>query len=118
MSTPTILCYKSCSTCKNVIKMMNEKNFSYTYREISTENPSIDELKAWKEKSGLELKKFFNTSGLLYKEMELSKKIKTMTEEEMYSILSTNGMLVKRPILVLDNVVLVGKSVKEYIEAI
>lgn len=113
----TILCYKSCTTCKGVLKLMKDKNFEYEYREISEENPSVDELRLWKERSELPLKKFFNTSGKIYREMELSKKLKDMDEDKQYELLASDGMLVKRPILLLeDGRVLVGPDVKKYFE--
>lgn len=113
----TILCYKSCTTCRNILKLMKEKNFDYEYREISEEGPSVEELRLWKEKSNLSLKKFFNTSGKIYREMELSKKLKNMDEEKQYELLASDGMLVKRPILLLeDGRVLVGSDVKKYFE--
>lgn len=112
-----IICYKSCSTCKGVVKLMKDKNIDFEYREISEENPTIKELKEWKEKSGLPLKKFFNTSGKIYRELELSKKLPDMSEEEQYELLASDGMIVKRPILILENGdVFVGADVKKYLE--
>lgn len=115
----TVLCYKNCSTCKGVVKMLEEKGIKYDYREISEENPTIDELKMWKEKSGLPLKRFFNTSGKIYKDLGLSKKLPEMSEEEQFKLLSSDGMIVKRPILILgDGKVFVGPDVKKYIESV
>lgn len=112
-----IICYKNCSTCKGVVKLMKDKNIDFEYREISEENPTIKELKEWKEKSGLPLKKFFNTSGKIYRELELSKKLPDMSEEEQYELLASDGMIVKRPILILENGdVFVGADVKKYLE--
>ena len=100
--------YPKCTTCQKAKKWLDENNIDYTERHIVENNPSYDELKQWYEKSGLELKKFFNTSGLLYKEMQLKNKLPEMSEEEQLRLLSTNGMLVKRPIVVCDETVLVG----------
>lgn len=100
--------YPKCTTCQKAKKWLDENNIDYTERHIVENNPSYDELKQWYEKSGLELKKFFNTSGLLYKEMQLKNKLPEMSEEEQLLLLSTNGMLVKRPIVVCDDTVLVG----------
>ena len=103
-----VLCYPRCTTCKKALKWLDEKNIEYTTRHIVEENPDYDELKNWYEKSGLPLKRFFNTSGNAYKEMQLKDKLKTMTEEEQLKLLATNGMLVKRPLLIEDDKVLVG----------
>ena len=100
--------YPPCSTCQKAKKWLDEKGIVYTDRHIKEQNPSCEELKGWYEKSGLPLKKFFNTSGLLYKQLNLKEKLPTMTEEEQLRLLATDGMLVKRPILVTENVVLVG----------
>ena len=100
--------YPKCTTCQKAKKWLDENNIKYTERHIVENNPSYDELKQWYEKSGLELKKFFNTSGLLYKEMQLKNKLPEMSEEEQLRLLSTNGMLVKRPIVVCNDTVLVG----------
>ena len=100
--------YPKCTTCQKAKKWLDENNIDYTERHIVENNPSYDELKQWYEKSGLELKKFFNTSGLLYKEMQLKNKLPEMSEEEQLRLLSTNGMLVKRPIVVGNDTVLVG----------
>ena len=100
--------YPKCTTCQKAKKWLDENNIDYTERHIVENNPSYDELKQWYEKSGLELKRFFNTSGRLYKEMQLKNKLPEMSEEEQLRLLSTNGMLVKRPIVVCDDTVLVG----------
>ena len=102
------LCYPKCSTCQKAKKWLEEHNVSYTERHIVEERPTYDELKEWYEKSGFPLKKFFNTSGLLYKEMQLKDKLGGMSEEEQLKLLATNGMLVKRPLIVTDDSVLVG----------
>ena len=100
--------YPKCTTCQKAKKWLDENNIDYTERHIVENNPSYDELKQWHEKSGLELKRFFNTSGRLYKEMQLKNKLPEMSEEEQLRLLSTNGMLVKRPIVVCNDTVLVG----------
>nr|WP_317357423.1 Spx/MgsR family RNA polymerase-binding regulatory protein [uncultured Tyzzerella sp.] len=100
--------YPKCTTCKKAKKFLEDNNISFINRDITIDNPTKEELKSWYEKSGLELKKFFNTSGVIYREMGLKDKIKNMTEDEMLELLSTDGKLVKRPILVNDNKVLVG----------
>ena len=94
------LCYPKCSTCQKARKWLNEHKLEYTERDIVEENPTYDELKAWYKQSGIPLKKFFNTSGMLYKEMKLKDKLPLMSEEEQLKMLATNGMLVKRPIVV------------------
>lgn len=108
--------YPKCSTCKKSKKWLDEQNVKYTERHIVEENPSYDELKEWHEKSGLPLKRFFNTSGLLYKEMKIKDKLPAMSEEEQLKLLATNGMLVKRPIVVCDDLVLVGFKEAEWKE--
>ena len=112
------ICYPKCSTCQKAKRWLDENNIDYTERHIVETNPTYDELKEWYSKSGLPLKKFFNTSGLLYKEMKLKDKLPTMSEEEQLSLLATNGMLVKRPLLVKDNMVLVGFKEAEWAENI
>ena len=100
--------YPPCSTCKKAKAFLDAQGVSYTTRHIKEENPSYEELKVWVQKSGLPLKKFFNTSGLLYKSMNLKEKLPTMTEEEQLRLLASDGMLVKRPLLVTENAVLTG----------
>lgn len=112
------ICYPKCSTCQKAKKWLDEKNIQYTERHIVEDNPSYDELKEWYGKSGLPLKRFFNTSGILYKEMQLKDKLNTMNEDEQLKLLATNGMLVKRPILVDDERVLVGFKEKEWEEKV
>ena len=102
------VCYPKCTTCKKAQKFLDDDGIDYEIRDIKSENPSYDELKRWHEASGLPLKKFFNTSGMLYRSMELKDKLPDMTEEEQLELLATDGMLVKRPIAVSDNRVLVG----------
>lgn len=108
------VCYPKCSTCKKAKKWLEEHQISYMERHIAEENPTVEELKSWYEKSGLPLKRFFNTSGLVYKEMQLKDKLPTMSEEEQLELLSTNGMLVKRPLAVTDDIVLVGFKEAEW----
>ena len=110
------ICYPKCSTCQKAKKWLDEHNIEYTERHIVNDNPTYDELKDWYSKSGLPLKKFFNTSGLLYKEMQLKDKLPTMSEEEQLQLLATNGMLVKRPLIVKGDTVLVGFKEAEWIE--
>ena len=111
-----VLAYRKCSTCLKALKWLEDNNVSFTERAIKEENPTYDELKKWYQMSGLPLKKFFNTSGLLYKDMNLKDKLPTMSEEEQLTLLSTNGMLVKRPLVVGDNFVLTGFKEDEWKE--
>lgn len=106
--------YPKCSTCKKAKTFLETNNIQFIDRDITKDNPTKQELKAWYEKSGLPLKKFFNTSGILYREMGLKDKLKNMTEDEMIELLSTNGMLVKRPVLVTENQVLLGFKEEAY----
>lgn len=112
------ICYPKCSTCKKAKKWLDEHNVEYTERHIVENNPTYDELKEWFNKSGLPLKRFFNTSGLLYKEMKLKDKLSTMSEDEQLQLLATNGMLVKRPMIVGENTVLTGFKENEWSESI
>lgn len=112
------ICYPKCSTCQKAKKWLDGHKIEYTERHIAGDNPSYDELKEWYEKSGLSLKKFFNTSGLLYKEMQLKDKLPAMSEEEQLQLLATNGMLVKRPLIVNGDMVLVGFKETEWAEKI
>lgn len=102
------VCYPKCSTCKKAENWLNDSGFSFEIRDIKEDKPSFEELKLWYEKSGLPLKSFFNTSGLIYRGMGLKDKLPTMSEQEQLELLATDGMLVKRPILVTDEAVLVG----------
>ncbi len=108
------ICYPKCSTCQKARKWLDEQNINYTERHIVENNPSYEELKEWYGRSGLPLKRFFNTSGLLYKEMKLKDKLPTMSEDEQLKLLATNGMLVKRPLLIDENTVLVGFKEAEW----
>ena len=112
------ICYPKCSTCKKAKKWLDEHNVEYTERHIVENNPTYDELKEWFNKSGLPIKRFFNTSGLLYKEMKLKDKLPTMSEDKQLQLLATNGMLVKRPLIVGENTVLTGFKESEWNEAI
>ncbi len=108
--------YPKCSACKKAKKWLDEKQISYTDRHIVEENPTYEELKEWYKKSGMPLKKFFNTSGLLYKELQLKDKLKDMSEEEQLKLLASNGMLVKRPLVVDGDMVLTGFKESEWSE--
>ena len=106
--------YPPCSTCQKAKKWLDEQGIVYTDRHIKTENPTYEELKGWYEKSGLELKKFFNTSGLQYKALNLKEKLQKMTEEEQLRLLATDGMLVKRPLVVDGDIVLTGFKAEQW----
>ena len=106
--------YPPCTTCQKAKKWLDGQGIAYTDRHIKNENPTYEELKAWHAASGLPLKKFFNTSGLLYKSMNLKEKLPAMTEEEQLRLLASDGMLVKRPILVKDDKVLTGFKEAEW----
>ena len=108
--------YPPCSTCQKAKKWLDEQGIAYTDRHIKTDNPTYEELKQWYERSGLPLKKFFNTSGLLYKSLGLKDKLPTMTEEEQLRLLASDGMLVKRPLVVNGNTVLAGFREAEWKE--
>ncbi|MBQ3782992.1 MAG: arsenate reductase family protein [Lachnospiraceae bacterium] len=110
------LCYPKCTTCQKAKKWLVEQKIDFTERHIAEEHPSYEELKEWYEKSGLPLKKFFNTSGMLYKEMKLKDKLPTMSEEEQLELLATNGMLVKRPLVINGDTVLVGFKEAQWAE--
>lgn len=110
--------YPKCTTCKKAKKWLDDHGLQYTDRHIKEENPTADELKTWHAKSGLPLKRFFNTSGVLYKEMHLKDKLPEMSEEEQFQLLATDGMLVKRPIIVTDGKVLTGFKEKEWEETL
>ena len=106
--------YPKCSTCKKAMNWLDEHNVEFDQRHIVEDNPTIDELRLWHKMSDLPLKRFFNTSGMLYRDMGLKDKLPSMSEDEMYELLASNGMLVKRPLLVLDDTVLVGFKEKEW----
>lgn len=102
------ICYPKCTTCQKARKWLDDNKVQYEFRDIKEQNPTIDELKEWYEKSRLPLKKFFNTSGLLYKEQGLREKLQDMNEQDQLELLATNGMLVKRPIIVNKETILIG----------
>ncbi len=108
--------YPKCSTCQRAKKWLDTHQITYTDRHIVENNPTYEELKQWYEKSGLPLKKFFNTSGLIYKDMQLKDKLPTMSEEEQLKLLATNGMLVKRPLIIAEDMVLIGFGEAEWTE--
>ena len=110
------ICYPKCTTCQKAKQWLDDRGILYELRDIKQENPSVEELAAWYTKSGLPLKRFFNTSGLLYKSLDLKNKLPTMTEAEMLALLATDGMLVKRPILVGDDFLLVGFRETEWLD--
>ncbi len=110
------ICYEKCSTCKKAQKFLDDNNISYELRAIKEQNPTAEELKQWHKISGLPLKRFFNTSGQLYRGMELSKKLPEMSEDEQYEILASDGMLVKRPLFIDGDTVLVGFKEAEWSE--
>ncbi|MBR1391756.1 MAG: arsenate reductase family protein [Lachnospiraceae bacterium] len=108
--------YPKCSTCQKAKKWLDANGLAYDDRNIKEDNPAIDELREWHNKSGLPLKKFFNTSGLLYKEMKLKDKLPTMSEDEQYELLASDGMLVKRPLAIGDDYVLTGFKEADWTE--
>jgi arsenate reductase len=110
--------YPKCSTSNKAQKWLDSRGVSYEFRHIVEKYPTERELRTWHKRSGLPLKRFFNTSGMLYREMELSKKLPDMTEDEMYALLATNGMLVKRPLLVLNDTVLPGFKEADWEQAL
>ena len=113
------LCYPKCSTCRKAQKWLDEHDVDYDIRDIKTDNPDLAELELWHQASGLPLKKFFNTSGQLYRSLELSKKLPGMSDAEQYALLASDGMLVKRPILTTDdNKVLVGFKEDQWAETL
>lgn len=114
----TLIGYKKCSTCKNIEKLLKEKNISYDYREIDKDLLSVEELKKIRDMAGIDKLKLFNTCGMRYRELGLKDKKNDMTDEEIFELLSTDGMLVKRPILVADDKAYVGPQVKKYLESL
>ena len=112
------LCYPKCTTCKKAKKWLDENNIEYSERHIAEENPSYEEQKEWHGKSGLPVKKFFNTSGMIYRDMKLKDKLPDMSEDEQLKLLATNGMLVKRPMVIDGDNVLVGFREAEWEETL
>ena len=110
------ICYPKCTTCQKALRWLGDNKIEYELRDIKEDNPSLEELTAWYKTSGLPLKKFFNTSGLLYKSMKLKDKLPTMSEEEQLKLLATDGMLVKRPLVISKDFVLVGFKESEWSE--
>ena len=108
------ICYPKCTTCQRAKKWLDDNKIDYQLRDIKLHNPTLEELTVWYNKSGLPIKKFFNTSGLLYKSLDLKNKLPEMSEDEMLKLLATDGMLVKRPLLIGDDFVLVGFKENEW----
>ena len=108
------ICYPKCTTCQKAREWLDDNKVEYEFRDIKLDNPTLDELAEWHKKSGLPLKKFLNTSGLLYKSLDLKNKLPTMSEDEMLKLLASDGMLVKRPLLIGDSFVLVGFKEAEW----
>ena len=108
------ICYPKCTTCQKAQKWLDENRIAYAFRDIKTDNPTFEELSAWHRASGLPLRKFFNTSGQLYKSMDLKNKLPAMSEEEMLQLLAADGMLVKRPLVIGEDFVLVGFKEAEW----
>ena len=116
MNKPNFVCYPRCTTCKKAEKWLADNGIAVTIRDIKENNPTEQELREWHEQSGLPLKRLFNTSGQKYRELGLKDKLATMTEDEQYALLATDGMLVKRPLLVSEDNILVGFKEKEWQE--
>ena len=114
----TFICYENCSTCKKAQGWLEQNGVSYELRPIKEQNPTEEELREWHRKSGLPLKRFFNTSGLLYKSLSLKDKLPAMSEDEQFALLSSDGMLVKRPMLISGDMVLVGFKEAEWAAAL
>lgn len=112
------ICYPKCTTCQRAKKWLDDNGVEYELRDIKLDNPTFDELTEWYEKSGLPIKRFFNTSGLLYKSLGLKDKLPQMSDSEALKLLSTDGMLVKRPLLISDDFVLVGFKEAEWADKI
>ena len=110
------ICYPKCTTCQRAKKWLDDNKINYELRDIKLDNPTLEELTVWYNKSGLPLKKFFNTSGLLYKSLDLKNKLPQMSEDEMLKLLATNGMLVNRPLLIGDDFLSVGFKESEWEE--
>ncbi|MBQ9695661.1 MAG: arsenate reductase family protein [Oscillospiraceae bacterium] len=113
-----LICYPKCTTCQKAKKWLESNGIAFEERHIAEQNPTAEELRQWQEKSGLPLRRFFNTSGMLYRSMELKDKLPGMSEDEQFALLATDGMLVKRPILVTDSTVLVGFREAQWADAL
>ena len=109
-----LICYPKCSTCRKAQNYLDEHGIAYEYRDIAQDNPTEKELRKWHRMSGLELKRFFNTSGMLYRDLNLKDRLPEMSEDEQFKLLASNGLLVKRPLLIDKDKVLVGFKVEEY----
>lgn len=118
MMKPVFICYAKCTTCQKARKWLDENKVDYDERPIKEQNPTLEELRAWQKQSGLPLRRFFNTSGMLYREMNLKDKLPAMTDEEMLALLATDGMLVKRPLLVTDSAVIPGFKMETWGKAL
>ena len=116
--TPVFICYSKCATCQKAKKWLEANGVAFEERPIKEQKPTQDELRAWHKQSGLPLRKFFNTSGQLYRQMELKKKLPAMTDEDMLALLASDGMLVKRPLLVTADTVLVGFQEEAWAKAL
>ena len=112
------ICYPKCTTCQKAKRYLEEHGLPFSMRDIKTESPTYEELKAWQKKSGLPLRRFFNTSGLQYRALDLKDRLPQMSEEEQLQLLATDGMLVKRPLLITDDAVLVGFREAQWKEAL
>ena len=113
-----IICYKKCGTCRKLEKNLQIANIDYEYREIDIENPQVDEIRLWHEKSKLDIKHFFNSSGKIYRELNLKDKLKSMSLEDKYTLLASNGMLVKRPIILYDDEFYIGPVAVKFGETV
>ena len=112
------ICYPKCTTCQKARKWLDDNKIEYEFRDIKLDNPTLDELTEWHKKCGLSLKKFFNTSGLLYKSLDLKNKLPIMSEDEMLKLLASDGMLVKRPLVISEDFVLIGFKESEWMNNI
>lgn len=113
-----LICYKKCNTCRDVEKMLQSLDIEYEYREIDKDNPTAEEIAKWHKETGLPIKRFFNTSGKIYRENHLKDKLPKMTDEEKYDLLSKDGMLVKRPIFFFEDEIFVGPDVKKKLKSL
>lgn len=114
MKDRILVCYTKCSTCKKARAFLEERGIDYVYRDVKTERPTAEELKAWIERSGLPVRKFFNTSGMLYRELGVKEKLQTMSDEEAVTLLASEGMLVKRPLLITECGIYLGFKEAEW----